>query len=192
MLVFVLFTRIYGALCRIGVRVRVVIRGRKSGSTYRESPRSSESTTKPDMSLIEACASRLSVLRARAFARGVGDCVTFCLHESLIASPDEVEDTMRRYRDPLRDIGVPSEIVTTDLGPALCGAGKPGAAIRMLAAFNPGIELSSLEESLAARPDDEYFLAVAVQPGRDAIETVIAQVSYGGGDCRFRARLRSG
>ena len=191
MLAFVLFTRVYSALCRIGVRVRVVIGGRKSRSTYRQPAASRESTNEPDMSLIEACADRLSVLRARAFASGVVDCVTFCLHETLVAPPDEVQDTMRRYRDPLRDIGVPSEIVDTDLGPALCGAGKPDAAISMLAAFNPGIELSSLEESIAARPDEEHFLAVAIQPRMDAIETVIAQVSYGGGTCRFMARLRS-
>ena len=116
----------------------------------------------------------------------------YILHQTLIDSSDEAEDTMRRYREPLRVLGVPSEIVTTDVGTALCGAGKPEAAIGMLATFNADIELRSLEESIAARPDVEHFLAVSIQPKMDVVETVIAQLSYGGGDCRFIASVRSG
>ena len=184
-------------LLPLGVVVAVMIardhRHANRGAAFRPEQKDRETdTTEPDMSLVEACASRLSVLRTQALARGVADCVTFCLHPTLIDSSDKVQDTMRRYRDPLRVLGVPSEIVTTDVGPALCGAGKPEAAIGMLATFTPDIELSSLEDALATRPAEEWFLAAAIQPRMDAVEMVIAQVSYGGDDCRLVACLGSG
>ena len=157
-----------------------------------ERQRDGETDTEPDLSLIKACAYDLSVLRARALARGVANSVTVCLHQTFLDLPDEVQDTMRRYREPMRVLGVPSEIVTTDVGLALCGAGRPEAVIGLLASFSLDIELGSLEDAIAARSPAEWFLAVAVQRRMDAVETVIAHVRYGGGRSRFVAWVRSG